>query len=210
MGVRAFSPVSRKSEDWALAGSRRMAKDERRRQLLDTALAIVRDEGTEALTLARLAERAGVTKPIAYEHFGTRAGLLIALFRDYDDRTTQAVRAALASGGKTIEDVAAILSAAYIDTCLSMGPEVSAVFDALSAGEETGDFRRSFREFLVGEFRRAFAPFVKLSGRSGKAILLGFLGAAQTLAEEAAAGRTSRAEAVSALSRIMIGTLGRA
>jgi AcrR family transcriptional regulator len=190
--------------------STRMPKHERRRQLMETALVIVREEGTEALTLARLAERAGVTKPIAYEHFGTRAGLLIALFRDYDDRTTHAVRAALASGGKSLQDVASILSTAYIDCCLSMGPEVSAIFDALSAGEETGDFRRSFREFLVGEFRRAFAPFVKVSNRSGKAILLGLLGAAEVLAEEAAAGRTSRAEAVSALSRIMIGSLSRA
>jgi AcrR family transcriptional regulator len=184
-----------------------MAKEERRRQLMQTALIIVREEGTEALTLARLAERAGVTKPIAYEHFGTRAGLLIALFRDHDDRTTLAVRAALAAGGNSLEDVAAILGAAYIDCCLSMGPEVSAIFNALSAGEETSDFRRSFREFLVGEFRRAFAPFVKLSGRSGKAILLGLLGAAEVLAEEAAAGRVSRAEAVSALSRIMMGAL---
>ena len=185
-----------------------MARDERRRQLLDTALGIVREEGTEALTLARLAERAGVTKPIAYEHFGTRAGLLIALFRDYDDRTTVAVRTALASGGKTVEDAASILSAAYIDCCLSMGPEVSAIVDALSASEETGDFRRSFREFLVGEFRKAFAPFVKLSGRTGKALLVGILGAAETLAEEAGAGRLSRGEAVAALTRIMVGALG--
>jgi AcrR family transcriptional regulator len=184
-----------------------MAKDARRRQLLDTALAIVRDEGTDALTLARLAERAGVTKPIAYEHFGTRAGLLIALFRDYDDRTTVAVRAALASGGKTLQDVAWILSTAYVDTCLAMWPEVSAVFDALSASEETGDFRRSFREFLIAEFRRAFTPFVKLQGRAGKALLIGFIGAAETLAEEAAAGRISRSEAASALSRVMTGTL---
>ncbi|MHC8285601.1 helix-turn-helix domain-containing protein [Pseudomonas sp. XS1P51] len=33
--------------------------------------------GTDALTLATLAERAGVTKPVAYEHFRTRSGLLI-------------------------------------------------------------------------------------------------------------------------------------
>jgi AcrR family transcriptional regulator len=185
-----------------------MAKDERRRQLLDTALAIVREEGTDGLTLARLAERAGVTKPIAYEHFGTRAGLLIALFRDYDDRTTLAVRAALASGGKTLGDVASILAAAYMDACLSMGPEVGAIFDALSASEETEDFRRSFRAFLIGEFRRAFAPFVKFSGRAGKATLIGILGAAETLAEEASAGRLSRNEAVASLTRIILGAIG--
>jgi AcrR family transcriptional regulator len=191
-----------------LAASKRMAKEARRRQLLQTALAIVRDEGTEALTLARLAERAGVTKPIPYEHFGTRTGLLIALFRDYDDRTTEAVRAALKTGGKTLEDVAAILSATYIDCCLSMGPEISAVFAALSASEETESFRQSWRAFLIDEFRKAFAPFVKLRGREGKAILTGLLGACETMAEAASARHVSRNEAVSALTRIMIGVLG--
>ncbi len=33
-------------------------------------------KGTDALTLGHVAECAGVSKPIAYEHFGTRAGLL--------------------------------------------------------------------------------------------------------------------------------------
>jgi AcrR family transcriptional regulator len=184
-----------------------MTKEERRRQLLDTALAIVREEGTEALTLARVAERAGVSKPIAYEHFGTRGGLLIALFRDYDDRTGQAVRAALAAGGKTLEDAASVLSAAYVDCFLSMGPEMSAILDALSASEETSDFRHSFREFLVEEFRETFAPFVPLSGQAGKATLLGVLGAAEALAEEAVRGAMSRGEAVAGLTRIMLGAL---
>lgn len=191
-----------------MAGSKRMAKDQRRQQLMQVALEIVRDEGTEALTLARLAERAGVTKPIAYEHFGTRAGLLIALFRDYDDKTTVAVRAALATGGKTLEDAASILSTAYVDTCLSMGPEVNAIFDALSANEETEEFRQSWREFLISEFRAAFASFVKMPRRSVTALLVGILGAAQGLAEAAAADRLTRAEAIGALTRIMIGALG--
>ena len=129
-----------------MASSKRMAKDQRRQQLMRVALDIVRAEGTEALTLGRLAERAGVTKPIAYEHFGTRAGLLIALFRDHDDKTTEAVRMALATGGTTIENVASILSTAYVDACLSMEPEINAIFDALSASEETQEFRRSWRD----------------------------------------------------------------
>lgn len=191
-----------------MARPKRMAKDQRRLQLMQIALEIVRAEGTEALTLAHLAERAGVTKPIAYEHFGTRAGLLIALFRDYDDKTTEAVRAALASGGKTLEDAASILSKAYVDACLSMGPEVNAIFDALSASEETEEFRTSWRDFLISEFRTAFAPFVKLPRRSGTAVFVGILGAAKALAEAASADRLTRAEATGALTRIMLGALG--
>lgn len=186
-----------------LRPSGRMSKEERRSQLLQTALGIVREEGTEALTLAHLAERSGVTKPIAYEHFGTRAGLLIALFQDYDDKTTEAVRAALGTGGKTLEQVASILSTSYIDTCLLMGPEVRAVYHALSAAPETEAFRQSWREFLIDEFRRGFAPFLKLSKRESKPLLIGLLGAAELLAEAAVTERVSRTEAVTALTHLM-------
>ncbi|WP_437925086.1 TetR family transcriptional regulator [Sorangium sp. So ce291] len=51
--------------------------------------------GTEALTLGHLAERAGVSKPIAYQHFETRSGHLIALARQIDDRQVAALLDAL-------------------------------------------------------------------------------------------------------------------
>jgi AcrR family transcriptional regulator len=195
------------NKESAPAIPKRLTREQRRRQLMETALAIVRDEGTEALTLARLAERAGVTKPIAYEHFGTRTGLLTALFRDYDDKTTEAVRAALKAGGRTPEDAASILSDAYIGCCLAMGPEMRAIFDALSASEETQAFLQGWREFLVSEFSAAFAPFVKLPPQESKTVFTGILGAAEALAEAAAAGRIPREDAIAALSRIMTGTL---
>jgi AcrR family transcriptional regulator len=201
------SPLSsgRKKGTETLSGSKRMAKEERRRQLLETALAIVRKEGTDALTLGRLAERAGVTKPIAYQHFGTRDGLLMALCRDYDDRTTERMRAALKSGGRSLEDFAAILSAAYIDCVLSMGPEYGALFDALSGTEELEAFRRSLNAVYVAEYRKALAPFVALPPKKIEALLTGTLAAAATLSQEAAARRLSRSEALNALTRIMVG-----
>ncbi|WP_163314296.1 helix-turn-helix domain-containing protein, partial [Enterobacter hormaechei] len=50
---------------------RRLTRPERHRQLLDAAWRLVSDEGTEALTLGRLAELSDVTKPVVYDHFGT-------------------------------------------------------------------------------------------------------------------------------------------
>jgi AcrR family transcriptional regulator len=67
---------------------RRLARDARLRQLLDAAWRVVREEGTEALTLGRLAEQSGVTKPVVYDHFGTRSGLLAALYQEFDARQT--------------------------------------------------------------------------------------------------------------------------
>ncbi|WP_404799983.1 TetR/AcrR family transcriptional regulator [Actinoalloteichus fjordicus] len=47
------------------------------------------------MTLRRLAERAGVSRPIAYDHFTTREGLLMALYQQYDEQIGPAIRAAL-------------------------------------------------------------------------------------------------------------------
>jgi AcrR family transcriptional regulator len=202
--VSGFRPMA---EARPPAASKRMPKAQRRRQLLDTAYRIVRTEGTDALTLARLAERAGVTKPIAYEHFGTRAGLLEALYRDYEEQQTKAMHAAIEAGGRRLEDVASIVSAAYVDCILSTGPACDDITAALSAFEETKDFLQSSRDYNIGELRKAFAPFVKLPRRRTAAILAGVLGAADALSHAAAAGRMSRSEAVGALSRIITGAL---
>lgn len=188
---------------------KKLAKADRRGQLLETARSIMREEGTDSLTLGRLAERAGVSKPIAYEHFGTRAGLLMALCGAYDEEQTEAQRAALAAGGNSLRDVVAILSAAYLDCALSMGPEVGAAFAALSATEEMAEYRQALREGHMAEYRQALSPFVSLPDSNGDAILAGLLGAGETLSQDAAAGRITREEAIAALTAILVGTLER-
>lgn len=62
-----------------VAAKKRLPKEERNRQLMDVAWSIVRGEGTDALTLGYLAERAGVTKPVVYDHFGTHRAARRAL-----------------------------------------------------------------------------------------------------------------------------------
>ena len=185
----------------------RLSKDARRVQLLETASDIVRAEGTDALTLGYLAERAGVTKPIAYEHFGTRAGLLIALYRQMDDRQIDAARKALMETGDTLEAVAAILSAAYIDCVLQTGAQFAAISAALAATEEMADFRQSVRDAYISQYRKAFSRVVKMPARGTQQLLTGLLGAAEALSEAAASGRISRKDAVAALTQIVAGTL---
>jgi hypothetical protein len=129
------------------------------------------------------------------------------MFHEHDDQTTRNVNAALSAGGKSLEDVGSILSATYIDSCLSMGPEISAVYTALSVSQETSDFKQTWREFLVDEFHSPLAAFVKLPKNKFKTLLLGVVGAAEILAEAASAGRMSRNVAIAALRSIMIGAL---
>lgn len=49
------------------------------RHLLDRARVMVEHDGAQRLTMTRLADDAGVTRRTAYDHFGSRAGLLLAL-----------------------------------------------------------------------------------------------------------------------------------
>ena len=64
----------------------RLTREERRKQLIDVAWHIIREEGTDALTLGYLATQAGVTKPVVYDHFDSRSGLFATLYAEYDQR----------------------------------------------------------------------------------------------------------------------------
>jgi len=51
-----------------------------RKALLDNALELIVEEGAEALSVAEVARRAGVTRRAVYLHFGSRGELLLELF----------------------------------------------------------------------------------------------------------------------------------
>jgi AcrR family transcriptional regulator len=64
----------------------RMPPAARREQLLDTALALIAESGYERVSMEGIARRAGVTKPVVYDLFGTLADLLEALLGREEDR----------------------------------------------------------------------------------------------------------------------------
>jgi AcrR family transcriptional regulator len=53
----------------------RMTGRERREQLLDVARALFAEKGFDATSVEELAHRAGVSKPVVYEHFGGKDGV---------------------------------------------------------------------------------------------------------------------------------------
>jgi AcrR family transcriptional regulator len=64
----------------------RLAGPERRAQLLDVGRAVFAERGFELTSMDEIASRAGITKPIVYEHFGSKEGLYAAVVeREMDD-----------------------------------------------------------------------------------------------------------------------------
>ncbi|GAA1071033.1 TetR/AcrR family transcriptional regulator [Tsukamurella spumae] len=54
---------------------KRMTAAQRRNQLVDTARSVFADRGYAAATIEEVAAKAGVSKPVVYEHFGGKEGL---------------------------------------------------------------------------------------------------------------------------------------
>ena len=55
----------------------RMKREERERQLLDVAEAVFADHGYQDTTMELVAAKAGITKPVIYDHFGSKENLLV-------------------------------------------------------------------------------------------------------------------------------------
>jgi AcrR family transcriptional regulator len=60
-------------------GGRRLTADARRRQLFDVALSLFAEHGYAATTMDDIAEAAGVTKPLVYQHFESKRALYLEL-----------------------------------------------------------------------------------------------------------------------------------
>lgn len=63
--------------------SQRLPKAKRRAQLIAVATEIVKSQGVEALTMAGLAQQAGISKPVVYEHFENSEAVTLALLDAY-------------------------------------------------------------------------------------------------------------------------------
>ncbi|MDB1113048.1 TetR/AcrR family transcriptional regulator [Pseudomonas extremaustralis] len=176
------------------APRRRLSREDRLRQLLDVAWQLVREEGTEALTLGRLAERAGVTKPVVYDHFITRAGLLAALYEDFDARQDQVFTEAIEASRATLADRAEVIATSYVDCVLLQGREIPGVMAALSSSPELEALKREYEAIFLAKCRDALAPFAP-GGSISQAGLRAMLGAADALSQAAASGEISREEA---------------
>lgn len=80
-------------------GRLRMTGKERREQLLDIGRSLFAEKGFDATSVEEIASRAGVSKPVVYEHFGGKEGLY-AVVVDREMRTLlEAITGALTSSG---------------------------------------------------------------------------------------------------------------
>ncbi|WP_338523827.1 TetR/AcrR family transcriptional regulator [Pseudomonas batumici] len=187
---------------------RRLSREERQRQLLDVAWRLVREEGTDALTLGRLSERAGVTKPVVYDHFGTRPGLLAALYQEFDARQTKLMDSALLASEPTLVSRARVIASSYVDCVLLQGNEIPGVIAALASSPELEQIKRDYEVIFMNKCRLSLAPFAK-AGDIAPAGLRAMLGAAEALSHAVATGEITAAQAQDELFETIVAMVAR-
>jgi AcrR family transcriptional regulator len=187
---------------------RRLPREERHRQLLDVAWRLVRDEGTDALTLGRLAELSGVTKPVVYDHFDTRSGLLAALYQEFDARQHALMDSALQASEPTLAGRARVIASSYVDCVLLQGREIPGVIAALASSPDLEKLKRESEGAFMERCRTALAPFIGAAALSS-AGLRAMLGAAEALSYAAATGEITAAQAKDELFEIIVAMVAR-
>ncbi len=120
-----------------------------RRELLDEAVATIRDEGVEALTLRGIGARLGVSRTAPYRHFADKRALLDAVATEGFRTLRAQLIAAWDEGGRTTEAFDA-MGAAYVRFAVGNPSHYRVMFggfvepetcEASLAGEAAGAFQ---------------------------------------------------------------------
>lgn len=183
--------------------SARLSKAERRHQLLTTARAIVREEGTDRLSLGHLAERAGVSKPVAYDHFGDRSGLLIALYRWIDTERMDTFRNGLVSRNPATAEAIEELATAYIGCATDTSGDFHAVGAALAGSDEKADVLQELLDQAVDMFVTVLAAHSNLDPSELERRSIGLIGAGEALSTAVLRGGLSKADAIGTFSTMI-------
>jgi len=145
--ARACSPPDEKS----VVGGR-LQSPARRDALLDAAVALVRAEGVQAVSMEAVAEHAGVSRPLVYKHFANRDELLAAAYQREASTLHQDLASAVASAA-SVEEMYRVLLLGSMRATLERGQTFAAL---RAAGRWNHDIRREQR-VRDRETVRAFA-----------------------------------------------------
>jgi len=89
----------------------RKKRERMRREILDTAGTILREEGADAVTLGSVSSRLGMTKPALYHYFPSKEALTRSLIASLIDKEVRDLEAAVARAGTDESLIGAMIRA---------------------------------------------------------------------------------------------------
>ena len=107
----------------------RLPRDERRAQLLAAALEVFTAAGYHSAAMDEIADRAGVSKPVLYQHFPSKLDLYLAVLDTHIDSLVFAIQRAIQSTPDNAKRVQATI-AAYFDFIEAEGEAFRLLFES--------------------------------------------------------------------------------
>jgi AcrR family transcriptional regulator len=129
VSARTYPEPSLTVSPQAKTGSSRLPRPARRLQLLGAARDVFVAQGYHAAAMDEIAERAGVSKPVLYQHFPGKLDLYLALLDDSTEVMVRMVSEALSSTKDNKERVPATFKAFY-DYVAGQGEAFRLVFES--------------------------------------------------------------------------------
>ncbi len=145
------SPSEPTNESGARKRAKAMPRAERRDQLLATASKIVAEGGIGGLTMEALAEAAGVSKPVVYEHWDNSESVAAALLDDYFKAAVEAVDTAARDAATLGEYLSLAVDAEFeFHTDGRLSPW--GITNGYSSSERLNNAYRQLRKITLGTF----------------------------------------------------------
>lgn len=138
------------------------ARGEKRPLILRAATEVFAEQGFAAVTVAEIADRAGIGKGTVYEYFSSKEELLFAVFEWMNERIFERFQALIAEGGTTSEQLRRMLRTAAEVTCEQVEMQ-AVVLDFWAASRGTRSEERYNRSCLetFRAYRRLAADLIR-------------------------------------------------
>jgi AcrR family transcriptional regulator len=160
----------------------RLPRSARRVQLLDAAREVFVSQGYHAAAMDDIAERAGVSKPVLYQHFPGKFELYLALLDEGSERLVETVREALESTSDNKLRVNATI-AAYYDFVDGNGGAFRLVFESdLTSQDQVRERVDSTNRRCADLVTKVIAEDAGLSAHESHLLAVGLIGLAQVSA----------------------------
>jgi len=182
----------------------RLPRDARRAQLLDAARDVFAAQGYHSAGMDDIAERAGVSKPVLYQHFPGKLELYQALVATYTDDLVGRVRGAIDSTPDNKQRVHAAVEA-YFDFVAGEGEAFRLVFESDLRGiPQIAELVETALSDCIEAIAAAVTADAGLDEQRARLLAVGLVGLSQLAARYwLDTGRTlSRDEAVSLMSTL--------
>lgn len=137
-----------------------MSRAEREIQMLDVAEEVFAEQSFAAATMDEIAERCGVSKPLIYDYFGSKEGLLIAAVTRARGELYEATTAAMALGTEPRDILERGLVAYYTFTTAHSRSFSVLIQEPMAATFDAVESVRRQQHGLIAPVIAAWAPHV--------------------------------------------------